>query len=132
MATIRTIAIVLCVYIAISLGADYALAAQRHWLGIPTKNHALGISNLVLVVDDYLGTINIEDTPGVEEANKNLGKNPSRGKINRYFLLKTLAVVGINTWRPLRKIKNFFNIWQIGITGYAIKGHIELGVRIGL
>jgi len=106
-------------------------AAERDWLGIPVTNHALGIASGLLILVDWGLTLDIENHPDLQEDNRNLGKHPSRGKINRFFILKTLANIGVNTWRPLRKCKNILNAANIGITGIATKDNLELGLSIG-
>ena len=109
-----------------------AQAVERDYLGVPVGSNALAYAAGGLILADWSQTVQVENNPSVQEDNKYLGKRPSRGDVNRYFIMKLTGHVFVNVFRPLRKLKNFWNIYQIGITFNAVRGNYKLGLRVKL
>ena len=105
------------------------------WSGADIALEAVTVG---LFLVDWGQTLDITERDGYYEKNAYLGKDPSRGKVNKYFALSCLAH-GLVTWALPVKCEIFgfrFNprrIWQCGYIGYqcsVVHGNIEAGVRV--
>ncbi len=108
-----------------------AEASERDWMGIPVDFHAPAVVAGGLILADWSQTLKIRDKPDSQETNRQLGKQPKRGDVNRYFAMKMIGHVLVNAVPICRKFKNFWNSYQIGITYDAVKGNLKAGLSIG-
>jgi len=116
--------------ILILLFTTQVALAEKDVLNLEVDNHTLAIISGVLIVADWGTTLDIENHDNIYEENKVLGRHPSRGKVNTYFVGKLLLHWYLNTNRYTRKYKNLWNGSQIYITGKAVKNNFELGLEM--
>ena len=108
----------------------YDAAAETDVLGLPVDNRALEWSTTALIVADWGQTLDIADSPDRREKNSWIGWNPGRRHVNTYFTTKLATHYIINSYKPLGKYKNIWNIWQFLITIQAVKRNNQVGLSI--
>ena len=84
---------------------------------------------LTLHTIDWAQTRNIARNPLYYEQNAILGKHPSVGKVDGYFVLTGLAHIAISYYLPTEYRKAFQYI-TLGIEGGAVAHNISLGIGV--
>lgn len=81
------------------------------------------------VIMDWAQTRDIDQHPGLYEANKILGRYPSDAEINRYFLLELLAYNLVGEYLISEKYQAFFYGGIAMVHGDAVLHNYNMGVR---
>ncbi len=75
-------------------------------------------------------TLDIADNPGrYYETNPIMGRHPSRGKVNLYFVSTTVAHVLTSALLP-KKWREYFQVGSIAVTGGCLGWDLSLGLKI--
>lgn len=74
------------------------------------------------IVADWGTTLDIENHANIQESNPLLGKHPSRGTINAYFIAKIAATYYLKnkTWNRI----------QFGLSLMAVRNNYQLGLKV--
>lgn len=82
-----------------------------------------------LHVIDWGQTLDIAESEEYYETNPILGRNPTRGEVNRYFLLTGLAHYGISRMLP-PKHRKWWQRATIAVESGIVSHNIMIGVNI--
>lgn len=94
------------------------------------KDTLVETTYLAMHTADWLQTLKIRDPHcPLHEANPVLGRKPSRGKVNAYFLATGIAHILIAHSLP-PKTRHWFQVVTIGMEVGCIGNNYSLGVRV--
>ena len=83
----------------------------------------------LLLIADWAQTRQIPDRADVYEKNVFLGPDPSKDKIDNYFMARLAVNTAIHRFLPKKQLK--FYQWAVVIDQlYCIKGNVKLGLKI--
>lgn len=85
---------------------------------------------LSLMTMDYAQTRTIADNPQkYEERNPILGKHPSIGRVNTYFLASEASFLALHYTLP-EKYGKYHAYFVIGMEGYCVTNNLRIGVHM--
>jgi hypothetical protein len=82
-----------------------------------------------VIIADWGTTLDIERHDNLCETNRLMGRNPTRGTVNKYFIGKLLLHFYINSLKS-KRIRNAWNVTQFYITATAVRGNLQAGLQI--
>lgn len=83
-----------------------------------------------LNIIDWGQTLDIADKPDeFREVNPILGEHPSKGRVNTYFALASLAKLGITHILP-SKYRKWWLGFNIAVSGYCVGNNYHIGARV--
>lgn len=77
---------------------------------------------------DWGQTLDIIESPKFQESNPFLGRNPTRGEVNRYFIL-----MGVSHYLISRHLTEYRSVWQKTTFFYelnVINRNAKIGIKI--
>jgi len=87
------------------------------------------LSANVLLAADWSQTLHIVESPDFEEKNKILGRNPSRGEVNTYFLSAIILTNLIGEFALDEKKRKYFYIGVSAVQAKSVIRNYNMGVR---
>jgi len=114
--------ITICLFVFVFCSNCYA---ADEWT--KTDKALLGAS-LGLRTIDYLQTKEIARNPNYHETNPCLGRHPTQGQVDTYFLATAIGEIVIAHFLPSKWRRVWLGVW-IGVSGACVTYNYTIGIR---
>lgn len=103
----------------------FAFPAQAGWTTADTTREAVYLG---LHVADWGQTLGIAESPNYYESNPILGRNPSRGEVNRYFAVTAIGHAAVAYLLP-HEAREVWQYTTIGMEAGIVARNYNVGIE---